>query len=267
MLVGFLRSLTFIQNNCVVFPEAMIAFWDGGTAEERRAILPDYKMPFRAKELSEEEKEFERIFYEQADALVDMLPDFGVRSVKLPGVEADDLISFAAEELVERGNHVVIFSGDRDFYQLISENIKVFDANKGMLDEERVCRDWKITPPLYENFLRIRAIAGDKADSVRGAHGIGPVKAAMLLPYWDYIWNDDPVLTNAKVMKVIQTAREQRDEIEKAVKCIQLPTRLFSDEKEYFIREALRNYLFEIKPVQDHDAIANHLRNWEIVSL
>lgn len=271
---GFLSGMKYVQHNCVVFPEQIICIWDSGHSPERKAIAPDYKSSFREKTKTEEELEFERSALEQEAALKEMLPSFGIRTIIQQGVEADDMIAFASEELVQRGHRVVIVSGDGDFRQLVSPDVSVFDSKvkdqKGrvvMLTEEKVCSMHSIKPPLYQNFLRIRAMAGDKSDSIGGIHGVGPKKSAELLPYWDFIWNDDPVVANKTVLGALKLARQQRDKLDVALKCIQLPTRLFSEEKEEMCRAECRRVLFEEVPCQDHDAMLRHLRDWGITTL
>ena len=267
VIYGFLRSIQYVQNQCVVFPENIVAFWDAGKAPERVALVPDYKAPFRVRELSPDDEEFERRYYEQVDALQEILPDFGVRTLTVEGVEADDLIAFSVDELKKENHQSVIFSGDRDFYQLICEDVNVFDAKEKWVDEKKVARSYGTQPPLNVNFLRARALAGDKSDSIQGVHGIGIKKALQLLPYWDFIWTDEEVFVKNTVRKNLQMARDQRENLRAALRCIELPTQLFSETKENALRGAVRKILFEEKPKRDQDKMTQHLMDWEITTL
>lgn len=269
VVYGFLRAMLHAQNQCVVFPNAIIAVWDNGVSPERREIIPEYKTPFRPKELNEREKDYERQAFDQMEALHAMLPDFGIRSIKEPGFEADDVIAFAVDELVEAGHRAVIYTGDKDFQQMVNEKVLVFDTrdNGRMMTEEAVCKSWRVKPPLNENLLKLRSLSGDKSDSIKGVHGIGAKKAVQLLPYWDFLWNDDPVVATKPIQNLIKLAREQREDIEKAWKCARLPTTLFSQEKEDGIRQRVKEIIFSPDPDRDHVKMAQHLQDWGIMAL
>lgn len=120
------------------------------------------------------------------DALREQLPyieklvaahDYPV--VRVPGVEADDVIGTLARQAVERGLEVYVVSGDKDFAQLVSDRVRLFDSTKEVVyDPELVRRRWGVRPHQFVDFL---ALVGDASDNVPGVPGIGPQTAAALL--------------------------------------------------------------------------------------
>lgn len=120
------------------------------------------------------------------DALREQLPwieklveahDFPI--LRVPGVEADDVIATLSRQAVERGLEVVIVSGDKDFAQLVSDRVRLFDSTGEIFyDRELVRRRFGVPPERIVDFL---ALVGDASDNVPGVRGIGPKTAAELL--------------------------------------------------------------------------------------
>jgi 5'-3' exonuclease len=96
-------------------------------------------------------------------------------------VEADDLLgSYAAAE-AERGGRAVIFTGDRDMFQCVSERVQVLFAARGgsqLIDAAEVERRYGVPPSLVPDFIALR---GDPSDGIPGAKGVGPKTAADIL--------------------------------------------------------------------------------------
>lgn len=99
--------------------------------------------------------------------------------LRVPGVEADDVIATLCRQAVEAGHEVYIVSGDKDFAQLVSDRVRLFDATKEVTyDADLVRRKWGVLPASFPDFL---ALAGDPSDQIPGAPGIGPKTACKLL--------------------------------------------------------------------------------------
>lgn len=97
----------------------------------------------------------------------------------LPGYEADDVIGTLAHRALEAGMEVVIVSGDKDFAQLITDDVRMFDSIRDVVyDPELVRKRWGVVP---HHFVDLLALAGDPADDTPGVPGIGPKGAARLL--------------------------------------------------------------------------------------
>lgn len=104
---------------------------------------------------------------------------FGVPSIEMHGYEADDLIATYAKMATEKGARVQIISSDKDLMQLINDRIQLFDPMKNTpLGLNEVMDKFGVTP---DKVIDVQALAGDSADNVPGAPGIGVKTAAELL--------------------------------------------------------------------------------------
>lgn len=169
-LFGFIRSLLKLIQE--FHPDQLIAVFDGPkNAESRLAIYPQYKahraaMPPDLLYQIEWAKEFCHLF--------------GISTLAVPGVEADDTIGSIATWAVENGQEVIICSTDKDLCQLVSNQIALLDIYKEnlIIDREKVIEKFGIPPERVIDYL---ALTGDSSDNVPGVPGIGPKSAADLL--------------------------------------------------------------------------------------
>ena len=112
----------------------------------------------------------------------ELLSAFGCPPMSLPGFEADDLIGTIAKRFSGPDIESYIVSGDKDFMQLVSDDIKMFVPKK---NEESIVvgvpevADKFHCPP--ERVIDCLALIGDTADNVPGVPGIGEVTAAKLI--------------------------------------------------------------------------------------
>lgn len=87
-------------------------------------------------------------------------------------VEADDVMATLAIRAAEKGYKVYIVSGDKDFRQIVGDNINVIDTMKDICyDREKVIEKMEIPPEKVRDYL---ALCGDGADNVRGIFKAGP---------------------------------------------------------------------------------------------
>ncbi len=99
--------------------------------------------------------------------------------LRVPGYEADDVIGTLAAAADARGWEVRIVSGDKDFAQLITDRVRMFDPIRDVTyDPELVRKKWGVPPERFVDYL---ALLGDKVDNVPGVPGIGAKGAAGLL--------------------------------------------------------------------------------------
>ncbi|MCB0348572.1 MAG: DNA polymerase I, partial [Bdellovibrionales bacterium] len=103
----------------------------------------------------------------------------GAPCFSIPGYEADDIIGMFSKFGQEQGLQVVIVSGDKDFAQLINENVHMYEPMKdSYYDPKEVKEKWGVSPDKFRDFL---AITGDSSDNIPGVKGIGPKGAQKLL--------------------------------------------------------------------------------------
>ena len=101
-----------------------------------------------------------------------------------PGFEADDIIATLATQGRDRGDDVVIVTGDRDSYQLVEDpHVKVLYNKRGvsdyaLYDEAGILERTGVTPELYPQYAALR---GDPSDNLPGVPGVGEKTAAKLI--------------------------------------------------------------------------------------
>lgn len=97
--------------------------------------------------------------------------------------EADDVIGTLATKAGEKGYETYMLTPDKDYGQLVSENVKIFRPRHGggyeTLDAKAVCEKYGITSPLQ--IIDILALMGDSADNFPGCPGVGPKTATTLI--------------------------------------------------------------------------------------
>lgn len=186
-VVGFLKSIAMAVRQ--LRPTRVVIVFDGkGGSQRRRQLFPDYKMNRVAKPMSrlnrtygfddiQAEKESQK---KQLLLLITLLDYLPVTVMAPDNIEADDAISYLVNLNTERGNESVVMSTDKDFLQLVSEKVRVWNPmSKRLYDENRVLDEYFIHP---KNFLVYRAMDGDKSDGIDGIKGTGAKTLAKLFP-------------------------------------------------------------------------------------
>ncbi len=119
-------------------------------------------------------------FPSQVPLTQELMRLIGVPNLSSPGFEADDVIATLARVGGEAGAEVLIASGDRDAFQLVTESCTVLYPGKSLSDLRRmdpaaVEEKYGVTPPRYRD---LAALVGEKADNLPGVPGVGPKTAA-----------------------------------------------------------------------------------------
>ena len=146
--------------------------WDGGLAAERLAALPGYQAQ-RAPLPPE--------LVPPLDGIGEYLKAAGIASCCYEGVEADDWIATLARAGVEAGLSVVIASSDKDFMQLVSPCVGLFNPNdksETVWGAEQVFAKAGVQPGQVVDWL---SLVGDAVDNIPGVPGVGTKTAAELL--------------------------------------------------------------------------------------
>ncbi|PKN58608.1 MAG: DNA polymerase I [Deltaproteobacteria bacterium HGW-Deltaproteobacteria-14] len=115
----------------------------------------------------------------QQGGILEVCEAHGFPILRVPGVEADDVIGTLARQAREAGHDVIIVSSDKDFGQLIDDQVRMLDTMRDVtFDAELVRKKWGVRPEQMIDYL---ALVGDKADNVPGCPGIGDKSAVELL--------------------------------------------------------------------------------------
>ncbi|MGL4364587.1 MAG: 5'-3' exonuclease, partial [Bacteroidales bacterium] len=108
------------------------------------------------------------------------LEAMNIHQIVVEGFEADDVIGTIAKKSEQAGYTVYMMTPDKDFGQLISENVLMFkparyDSEAEIVGFREICKRYGINSPIQ--VIDILALWGDSSDNVPGAPGIGEVKA------------------------------------------------------------------------------------------
>ncbi|HOP06785.1 MAG TPA: DNA polymerase I [candidate division Zixibacteria bacterium] len=169
---GFVNSLLKVIRE--EKPDYMAVVWDTPEPTFRHKLYDDYKST-RAKMPDELAAQIPRI-RQATDAL-------NIAHFEQVGYEADDIIGTFAHRGAEQGLDVWCVTGDKDYFQLVSERVKIYNPKKAAEPPEKMGREevkakFGVYPELVIDKL---ALMGDSSDNVPGVAGIGPKTADKLL--------------------------------------------------------------------------------------
>lgn len=198
---GFISMMLNILENhkpthlCVAFDVSRESF--------RTKELPEYKGT--RGETPEE-------FIGQTELLVEALAAMRITSVSRENYEADDLIASLSVAGEQAGMKVFVVSGDRDTFQLISDEVTILYPIKGVMnlakmDDAAVVEKYGIHAEQYPD---LAALVGETSDNLKGIPGVGPKTAAKWLQEYGSL---EEILKNADKIsgKVGESLREYRD--------------------------------------------------------
>ena len=115
----------------------------------------------------------------QVQPLLDAVAAMGLPLLRIPGVEADDVIGTLARRAVEAGYEVLISTGDKDMAQLVGPGIGLINTmSNTRMDREGVKLKFDVFPEQIVDYL---ALIGDSSDNIPGVSGVGPKTAAKWL--------------------------------------------------------------------------------------
>jgi DNA polymerase-1 len=119
-------------------------------------------------------------FKGQVSLLHEVLDALRIRYVELDGYEADDIIATLACQARDQGMEVLICSGDRDTFQLVSDEVTVLYPIRGVSELSRMTPDaveakYGVPPTRYSD---LAALVGETSDNLPGVPGVGPKTAA-----------------------------------------------------------------------------------------
>lgn len=169
---GFLSMLNKITSDYKL--EQLIVTWDLPGNTFRNDIYTDYK----ANRTSAPDN-----FNIQVPLLHNLLDTFNIPQVSKEGYEADDVLGSLSVMLNQKNKEVLIVTGDRDTYQLISNKTKILYTKRGisdvdLVDEKFFVNKFGINTKQYVEYL---ALKGDPSDNIPGLPGVGEKTAINLL--------------------------------------------------------------------------------------
>lgn len=189
-LFGFFNM--FIKLDESFAPDGIICAFDKGKPQVRIDMLPQYKA---------QRPPMDPALHEQFPMVKDLLRALDVPVVEAEGWEGDDILGTLARRGEEEGYEMLLFTGDRDMYQLATDHVKIVSTKKGVSDVSIMTPEsvddlyHGITPELVPDFYGLK---GDTSDNIPGVPGIGPKKAAALIVQYGSL---DGVIAHADEVK------------------------------------------------------------------
>jgi DNA polymerase-1 len=115
----------------------------------------------------------------QMPRIDDLIAAFRVPAIRIPGMEADDIIATLAHMYAGEVDKVVIVSSDKDLMQLVGGKVVMLDTMKDRwVDEKAVVEKFGVEP---SRVIHVQALMGDSSDNIPGLPGVGPKTAGKLI--------------------------------------------------------------------------------------
>ena len=187
-------------------PKAVVVAWDAGMSG-REKQYEDYKA---------QRKPRPDLLRDQWPHLMPLVEAFGYENVKVEGYEADDVIASLVRRAREQKIQVMVVSGDRDVYQVVTDGVRVMTTSRGITDtkiydREGVIERYGVPPELVTDLIGLK---GDTSDNIPGVPGIGDKTAAQLLQEFgsleDVLANVDKVSGAKRKQNLIEHADDAR---------------------------------------------------------
>ena len=180
----------------------------------------------------------------------EIIKAFNIPIFEREGYEADDIIGTLAKKAEKEGFTTFMMTPDKDFGQLVSENIFIYKPAKGgepakVLGPKDVCEKYGIARP--EQVIDILGLWGDASDNIPGIPGIGEKNASKLVAEFDSVEN---LIANADKLKgkmrenVINFA--QQGLLSKKLATIDTNVPIDFDEEQLKVKEPNLQYLTEL---------------------
>jgi len=210
-IYGFVKMLEKMRG--ALEPAHLIVVWDGGLSAERMAVHPEYKS--QRPEMPEELRP-------QLDEIVEYLAAAGMASICPDKSEADDYIGCLARRAAGAGWNVVVASSDKDFMQLVTPQIGLWnpnDKNGVVWSREQVVAKAGVEPEQIVDWL---ALMGDAVDNIPGVPGVGPKTAAELLKQHGSVGGLFARLAEVKSVKIRAALEGAAEAVRRNVRLVQL---------------------------------------------
>ena len=273
-LGGFFRSLGAMirQTN----PTDVYVIFDGaGSASNRKNIVPEYKSGRNNQRVTNWEV-FENLDDEhdskvdQIVRVIQYLKTLPVKTVIIDKVEADDIIAYLSGKVInQRGDRSFIVSSDKDFLQLINENIVVYRPMEKKYYTQEIMEE-KYNMPT-KNFILYKTLLGDASDKFKGVKGLGEkglLKKFPELSEGEMTWNDILTICENKFKDHVVYARilQGVSDLEKNYKLMDLSNPMLDENEKDYLDKVVKSKDLDYIPEQfialyNEDKLGGMIRN------
>jgi DNA polymerase-1 len=165
-------------------PDKVFCAWDekpDGLPNKRKELLPEYK--------GNRDQDRNHVVHKKNDTIKKLLKMMGIPSIFPQSYEADDVIKIINDHMDKKSQSVfyktkqhfqhVIVTVDKDLCQMISGKVSVYDPIRKVEITEDNFKEILKYP--REDFIKVKALTGDKSDNIPGIKGMGKVKVGKYL--------------------------------------------------------------------------------------
>jgi DNA polymerase-1 len=273
-LGGFIRSLGTLINQ--IQPTSVFVVFDGvGSSTNRKNLLPEYKSGRNQTRITnwevfdnlddEDDSKFNQIV-----RLAHYLKCLPVKTVAIDKAEADDIIAYYSDILPKEYNSkVFIVSSDKDFIQLINDDVTVYrPTEREYYTKSTVKEKFGV---LADNFILYKILMGDNSDKIPGVKGLGGKGLMKKFPELaERVLSLDELFTIAgqkyKDHVVYSRIAFERNRLEQSYKLMDLKNPLLDDGDKEFLREfaAEKNIILDSETFlrfYNDDGLGNIVKN------
>ena len=160
LIFGFLRTLaTFTKVRKV---DSVIVCWDvKGGSKYRKSIYPEYKGNRQYKDMND--------YFVELEACRSYMEMLGINQAPIQGIEADDIVGYTSKRLSKK-HRVIVMSDDKDYYQLLGPNLKLFrpciDQFFTYRELMQMYSEWDGFKPIH--LAKIAGFIGQDKDNIPG---------------------------------------------------------------------------------------------------
>lgn len=275
-LVGFLRSLGYVTR--IFDPTRVIVVWDGkGGSGNRQNIDPNYKAQRANSRITHwglydtKEEETEALIG-QLFRVQDYLETLPIQQIGIEKLEADDIIAYLAKRASSAGKKVTIVSSDKDFLQLVDNNVEVYaPVKKTTYTKSNTVEEIQVSP---KNYNIVKALLGDNSDNLKGIKGLGIKTILQEFP----MLTSDTLMDLDYVYKICESKLEDKkvfakiiydwDRVETNYKLMDLHNTSLDDNEVQIVEEKLKEPIPDLQTgaflhMLDQDKIEGITKNTE----
>jgi 5'-3' exonuclease len=275
-LGGFFRSLGALIRQ--IQPTQVYVVFDGaGSSNNRKNLLPEYKSGRNLQRITNwdafdnlEDEDDAKI--DQIIRIIQYLKTLPVKTVSLDKVEADDIIAHLCSVVPKQEkDKVFIVSSDKDFLQLVNQNVIVYrPMEKEFYTEEVIKEKYNMSP---SNFIIYKTLMGDNSDKVKGVKGLGEKKLYKLFPELkekDISLDDVYNICESKFKEHVIYARiiQGIDDLEKNYRIMDLSNPMLDENDKNYLNQVVKSKELNYIPDQfiamyNQDKLGGMIRNLE----
>ena len=275
-LGGFFRSLGAEIRR--VNPTQVYVIFDGaGSSNARKNLLPEYKSGRDIQRITnwdafDNKDDEDDAKVDQIVRIIQYLKTLPVKTIGLPKVEADDVIAYLSDVLPKSPkDKIFIVSSDKDFLQLVNENVIVYrPMEKEFYTEKTIREKFNMSP---SNFIIYKTLMGDNSDKVKGVKGLGEKKLYKLFPELqerDLTLEDVYSICEGKFKEHVIYARiiQNIDSLEKNYKIMDLSNPMLDENDKNYLNQVVKSKELNYIPNQfiamyNEDKLGGMIRNLE----